>query len=178
MQRLHVGVAGELLAAVGALKVAAAVGRGRVERERAGGFGGREEGVVVLQLDDRVVVLGAEVCEALDAVAEEVVVEAEVGVELDPEADGRRNLLVNLGDDEARAELGEDGVEDVVVIAVDVEAEDAELARDAVLAEQRGDVPRRDGPRVGRDARQPLVSLRQLARLARVRLEPESDLGL
>src|SRR2546421_12631682 len=85
----------------------------------------------------------AEFFEARDAVAEEVVLEAEVRIVADDEADGRRNLLVDLGDDDARAEATQYGVEHKVVVAVYVEAQHAEVVRDAVLAQERDDVRRR-----------------------------------
>jgi hypothetical protein len=64
----------------------------------------------------------AQLREACDAIAEEVELQAEVGVVVDDEADGRRYLLVDFGDDDARAEALQHGVEHPVVVAVNVEA--------------------------------------------------------
>src|SRR5690242_16495585 len=53
VERLHVLISGEALAAVGAFEVAAAVGRRGVERARAE-FARGEEGVVVFEFEERV----------------------------------------------------------------------------------------------------------------------------
>src|ERR1041385_8315276 len=99
VQCLHVLILGEALAPVWAFEVAAAVGRRGVERARADAQLARgDEGVVVFEFEERVIVTRAEFFEAGDAVAEEVVLESEVRVVADDEADGRRNLLVDLGD--------------------------------------------------------------------------------
>ena len=92
---------GELLTPVGPLKVAAPVCRLDGESAAAGQLRGREEGVVVFEFDERVAAARAEFRETRDAVAEEVMPGTEVRVVADAEGDGRRNLLVDLGDDDA-----------------------------------------------------------------------------
>ena len=79
VERLHVVVVWEALASVGAFEVAEAVeGRG-VERTPGRKLARHDEGVVIFERDEHVGVARAEVFEARDAVAEEMVLESELG---------------------------------------------------------------------------------------------------
>src|ERR1044072_327396 len=103
---------------------------------------GRDEGVVVLKLQNSIFVFGTKIFESGYGITVEVITKAKVRVKLHYKTQWRRNVFVNFCYHNPGTKIRENRIKHPIIIAVDVQAKNSEIWLDVVLAQKRCDVVR------------------------------------
>src|SRR2546422_3159407 len=100
--------------------------------------------------------------------------ELKVGIVLHNKSDRRRDFFVYLGNDQLWAKLRKNGSQYPIVVAVDVQTQDAEIFSDVVRPKYRPDVFRHSPIATGVNFREILVGPREFYELPSVEFDAQS----
>src|SRR4029079_18721703 len=134
MHCLHVEIRGKSLLSFGPVKIAFLVNGLRRTKLGRAQFRWGQKSVVVFQLEDSVIVFAAEVFQRRYRIAVKVVAKLKVWIKLNCESKRRRNVFVDLSDDQAGTKLAEDRIQHPIIVAVDIEAKHAKILLDSELS--------------------------------------------
>src|SRR6185503_16040530 len=105
MQRLHVEIGGKSLFPFRPVEITFSIRRFSVAKLRSRKFSRRQEGVVIFQLQNTVVMVVAKIFKRRDRITVKMVSELKVGIELNHKPEWGRDVLVDLGYHQTRAEI-------------------------------------------------------------------------